>query len=51
VKKETGENWRYLKVRQIDFAAFTKEHPHGSFQKFLDWLEKRDQQQSVLVLG
>ncbi|MDD4060835.1 MAG: hypothetical protein PHW08_09090, partial [Kiritimatiellae bacterium] len=51
VKSETGENWRYLKIRQIDFADFTKNNPHGSLQMFLDWLSQRDQQQAVLVLG
>ncbi len=51
VKRETGENWRYLKVRQADFTAFSKETNGGTLKKFLDWLSNRELDQTVLLLG
>ena len=51
VKRETGENWRYLKVRQVDFTVFMKENKADTFQQLIDWLSLRQKEQAIFVLG
>lgn len=51
VRKETGENWHYLKVRQQDFFQFVKNMSFCPFQDFLNWLGKRKQERTIIVLG
>ncbi len=43
VSKETGEDWRYLKVLQTDFDAY----PFTNFRVFVDYLEESKKSKSV----